>query len=221
MKRLLMILLVMMLCISAVVAEDVQSTVLGLTADWYYIHQYTAPNGQDMYFTAMEDTVDIIFQDVNFDGKEDIVVYTILGAHNAFCEFFVYDVSIGQYVRAEHSGSDERLCNYQLYPEYGLVVTQTNYGCAGACHEYRLYRWEGTQLECIRTTLSEELTETTWDDESFTTTTYTDVLHMTVRDHTLGDWDGSVVWEKTIPMDADEYLSAHEEEMNALWQGLK
>lgn len=219
MKKLLSVLLTLLMFVAAF--ADTQTTILGKMADNEYIHQYVAPNGQLLWFTAREEQPYIKLEDVNFDGAEDIVVFVVRGASNFFTEFFLYDAQLDRYVLAVHPGEEIGICNYGLHPELGIVATHANNGSAGANHEYRLYRWEGTKLDCIRTARSEVLTESTHSGSVFTMTTYTDKLHMTVRDHTLGDWDNALVWERTITMGEEEYLAAHEEEMNALWQGLR
>ncbi len=217
MKRLLALLLVMLLGASALA----ETTVLGYMSDGDYIHQYIAPNGQLLWFTAMEENPHIKLEDVNFDGAEDIVVFTILGASNFFTEFFLYDAQADMYVLAIHPGQEHGICNYGLHPALGLVESQANNGSAGAEHEFRLYRWEGTKLKCIRSAVSETLTESSYSGNVYTTTTYHDKLHITVRNHELGDYDSALVWEKTITLDEAEYSSAYDEEMAAFWQDLK
>lgn len=201
--------------------KSTATTVLGQTAELYYIHQYTAPNGQDIYFTAWEDNVYLAYQDVNFDGIEDIVVDSITSANNLFSEFFVYDASSGAYVRAEMNGEEERLCNYALYPEYGLVMTYTNAGNAGLLHVKNLYRWEGTELKLIRSAVSDEWAEDIFEGQTYIQIIHGDILHMTVCDYTLGSYDESVVWEVIIPRDDADIESLYEQEMNALWQGIR
>lgn len=217
MKRLLALLLVMLMGASALA----ETTVLGYMSDGDYIHQYVAPNGQLLWFTAMEENPHIKLEDVNFDGAEDIVVFTILGASNFFTEFFLYDAQADMYVLATHPGQEHGICNYGLHPALGLVESQANNGSAGAEHEFRLYRWEGTKLKCIRSAVSETLTESSHSGNVYTTTTYHDKLHITVRNHELGDYDSALVWEKTITLDEAEYSSAYDEEMAAFWQDLK
>lgn len=198
-----------------------RTIILGETAERDYIHQYIAPNGQSIYFVSMEEEPPITFRDVNFDGVTDIVVFVTMGASNFFTEFFVYDTAAGEYVRAEHRGIDYGLCNYQLYPEYGIVESQAVNGYAGALHEYCLFRWKGTDLELIRRAVSEELTETTFDADAYTHTTYKDILHMTVRDYQAGESGGTLLWEQTITLEDTEYRDIFNEEDEALWQGIK
>ncbi len=201
-------------------AEMGSTIIVGSTADHSYIHLYTAPNGEEIYFTATEDEVDLTFRDVNFDGIEDIVVLTALGASNFFSEFFVYDTEIGEYIRAVTDSSEERLCNYQLYPEYGVVATQTNVGYAGALHVWNLYRWEGNDLKLIRSAVSDEWTEETFDGSTYTQIIHGDILHVVVRDH-MKDYDDSVLLELILPKEAAETRDIFTEESDALWQGIK
>lgn len=196
------------------------TTVLGRTADWYYIHQYTAPNGQNIYFTATEDKAYVTFCDVNFDGVEDIVVDAIHGASNFFSEFFVYERTSGEYVRVTNDGAEERFCNYQLYPEYGLVATQSNNGNAGLLHVMNLYRWDDTELKLIRSAVSDEWSEERFEGQTYTRIIHGDILHVTVRDHTK-DHDESILWEIIIPKEDTEYRDVFTEEMEALWQGIR
>ena len=195
---------------------SMDTTVLGMTAELDYIHQYNAPNGQNIYFTAVEEDVYLTYLDVNFDGVDDIVVDTVRGASNVYSEFFVFDSTSGQYVRAAAGGSEDRLCNYGLHPEYGLVSSYNNAGNAGLLHTANLYRWEGNDLRLIRSAVSDE-----WAEESFVGSTYTsivhgDILHMSVRDR-----DGSILWEIVMPKDNIDYESLFEQETEALWQGIR
>ncbi|MBQ2953867.1 MAG: hypothetical protein IJE07_09985 [Clostridia bacterium] len=198
-----------------------ETTVLGQTADFFYIHQYTAPNGQDIWFTAMEDDVYIELRDVNFDGIEDIVVDTVMGANNFFSELFVYDTTGGAYVRVITDSSEERLCNVSLHPEWGIVSTHWNGGYAGLLHVTNLYRWDGLTLKLIRSAVSDEWTEERYEGQTFTTIIHGDILHMTVRDHTLGSYDECIVWEVIMPKDDIDLEQLFEQETEALWQGIR
>lgn len=197
-----------------------ETIILGQTADFYYIHQYTAPNGQNIYFTAWERNVHLAFQDVNFDGIEDIVVDSVTGANNFFSEFFVYDHASGAYVRAVTDSAEERLCNYTLYPEYGLVSSYTNAGNAGLLHVMNLYRWEGNELWLIRTATSDEWSESYFEGDTYTQIIRGDLLHVTVRDYTNG-YDDTVIFDQVITKEDAEYRDILTEEMEALWQGIK
>ena len=194
--------------------------IVGSTADHSYIHLYTAPNGEEIYFTATEDEVDLTFRDVNFDGIEDIVVLTALGASNFFSEFFVYDTEIGEYIRAVTDSSEDRLCNYELYPEYGLVSSYVNAGNAGLLHVRNLYRWEDNELRLIRSAVSDEWMEDSFEGSTYTQIIHGDMLHVVVKDH--ANWyEETVLWEILIPKEDAEYRDIFTEEMEALWQGSK
>ncbi len=200
------------------------TTILGLTADWDYIHQYIAPNGQALYFTAVAETPFITFRDVNFDGATDIVAFVCIGASNFYTEFFVYDTAAQAYSRAEHRGIDYGLSNYQLYPEYGIVESSATNGYAGALHEICLFRWEGTELKLIRRAVSAELTETTFDTDSYTTTTHANILHVMVADYQSGEYrggEGTIIWDQTATLDEYYDRDIYDEEQEALWQGLR
>lgn len=217
MKRLLALMMALLL----MPAAGAETTILGHMPDHEYIHQYVAPNGQLLWFTAREREPYIKQEDVNFDGHEDIVIFVVMGASNFFSEFFIYDAAADVYTLASHHDTELGICNYQLHPELGIVESQANNGSAGANHEYQLYCWEGNELKLIRSAVSEEKWESTFEDGVHTEVFYTDLLHMTVRNHELGDYDSALVWEKTIVMNEEEYRAAHAEEMAALWQGLK
>lgn len=196
-------------------ADDVRT--VGCTNDDQYIQSVTAPNGQTLYFISLEKQPKIKMEDVNFDGLSDIVVFTALGASNHFCEFFVSDGEMYHYVK--HPLYGEGLCNYQLYPEKNLVMTQSNSGYAGALHEYWILRWEGRELTLMRRAHSRELTETEWLDDRRITTAYDQTLHVTIRDYTTADLDGTVIWDETIELEkADQAF--FERERKALWEGL-
>ena len=192
--------------------------IVGRTSDGDYIHTYAAPNGQTIYFTALESEPNVIMRDVNFDGQEDLVVMTVMGASNFFCEFFVFDN--GQYVQAKHEGLGYGLCNYELYPESGIVGSHADNGYAGALHEDFLFRWEGTNLRLIRQGSSEELTETKFGDEAYTVTTYRNRLHIMIRDYSSGDYEGTVLWDNIVELD-DMDAAMFGQEKAVLWQGIR
>lgn len=193
--------------------------VVGKTSDGDYIHQLAAPNGQLLYFSAMEEEPPVVIRDVNFDGVSDIEVFVAMGASNFYSEFFVYDASSDAYVRVEHA-SDDGLSNVELYPEYGLVATYGNAGNAGLLHVWNLYRWEGNDLRLIRSAVSDEWTEDIFEGSTYTQIIHGDMLHVVVRDHTRA-YDAPVVWELIIPKEAAETRDIYTEEMEALWQGIR
>lgn len=195
--------------------------ILGTTADGEYIHRYTAPGGQTIYFTAVEEEPFIAFQDVNFDGMTDIVVYVSLGASNAYAELFVYVPEENAYVRAGHPGIDYGLANFQLYPEYGIVASKAVNGYAGALFENCLFCWNGTDLELLRRAVSEELSETVHSDSTFTTTRWTDVLRVRVYDDVTGEPGGTLTYDATFLLEDSAYRDLFTDADEALWEGIR
>lgn len=76
-------------------------------------------------------------------------------------------------------------------------------------------------MKLLRRAVSDELTESTRSGSAYTTTTYTDVMHIAVTDYQSGEYGGTVIWEQTIPLEDTEYRDIFTEEMEALWQGIK
>lgn len=203
-------------------AEMASATeIVGTTADGDFIHRCTAPGGQVIYFTALEDTPPIAFQDVNFDGMTDIVVYVSLGATNFFAELFVYVPEENAYVRAEHPGIDYGLANFQLYPECGIVASQAVNGYAGALFEHCLFRWNGTDLELLRRAVSEELTDTIYSGSTFTTTRWTDVLRVRVYDYIAEEYGGALTYDATFLLEDSAYRDLFTEADEKLWEGIR
>jgi len=201
--------------------ETVQrTTILSDATSDGYIHQYMTRNGKAIYFTADLENPYIKYEDVNFDGWDDIVVLTISGASNAWYKFFVYDQGQDAYVYVHQYGDDAGLINYETYPEYGLIGSRGSNGNAGLLHIWNLYRWEGTNLRLIRSAVSDEWTEDVFDGHTYTSIIHGDMLHVVVRDHTK-DYDASILWELVIPKEAAENRDIFTEEMSALWQGIK
>ncbi len=170
-------------------AAKAQIRMVGQTYDRDFIYSWEAPNGQVLYFTGFEDPM-VKMEDVNFDGHEDVVFTIIRGASNFFTEFFVWDD--GQYVYADHHGLEYGVCNYHLYPEYGIVHSDANNGYAGALHEDVLLRWEGNELKAIRRAVSDHAAETADlpNHEGYTTTTYLHKLSVCVWDYSSGIHEG-------------------------------
>ena len=184
-----------------------------------YIFSWCAPNGQTLYFCGRDDPM-VKMEDINFDGREDAVITIIRGASNFFTEFFVYDN--GQYVYTSHPGEENGFCNYRLYPEYGIVRTTSNNGYAGALHEEALYRWEGTQLKCIRRAVSEENCVMTDMTDGFSLTYDTNTLNVRVWDYLNNTDDGALVYEALIDTDDIwDHQNAFAGEKEALWRGIR
>lgn len=208
----------------SVSSNNTQNRRVGQTYNGDFIYSWPAPNGQTLYFAALEDPA-IKFEDVNFDGHDDVIVYIIRGASNFFTEFFVWDD--GHYVYAPHPGLDYGICNYQLYPEYGIVHSGANNGYAGALHEDVLMRWEGNELRVIRRAVSEHETETADlpEQEGYVATTYLQRLRVRVWDYSIGVCEGEKVYETVISLDElndDEgYRRLFAGEQEALWKDIK
>lgn len=174
------------------------TNIVSRASDGSYIHAYPAPNGQVLYFTALEEVNDVLHEDVNFDGQQNLVIITSQGASNEYCEFFV--LSDGRYVMANHYGMEYGLLNYKLYPEKGIVSIYANNGNAGSLYEENLLRWEGTTLMRVRSAATSEKREKVWQEESYTQTTYTNELVLAVRDYTAGEPEGTIIYESVIDL---------------------
>lgn len=185
-----------------------------------YIWQYIAPNGKPIYFTAETEAPYITFEDVNFDGRDDIVILTISGASNGWFKFFVYDKARDEYVYARHTGDDAGIVNYAAYPEYGIIASHGNNGNAGLLHVTNLYRWEGNELRLIRSATSDEWSESSFEGDVYTQVIRGDLLHITVRDYTHG-YEGTVIFDQVITKEAAETRDIFSEEQEALWRGIK
>ena len=220
MKRLLAMLMVLLLCAPAAMAAE--TTILGYMPDCEYIHQYLAPNGQLLWFTAAEKEPCIQMDDVNFDGWDDIAVMTVSGATNAWYTFFIYDNVRDVYTHVSHDGAE--IINYTTYPQYGIIASYGKNGSAGLLHVSSLYRWEGNRLRQIRSSVSDEWSETTFEGDTYTQIIRGDTIHVTVLDHTEGN-EGTVIYDRIIPRDEliehEDYQRIFDEEMAALWQGLR
>lgn len=201
---------------------EARTTILSDASNDGYIHQYIAPNGQALYFTSEMEEPRFYLDDVNFDGWDDLVVMTISGATNAWYTFFTYDPVRDEYTHVRHYG--EEFINYGTYPQYGVISSYGKNGHAGLLHVASLYRWEGNRLIQIRSSVSDEWSESIFEGDTYTQIIHGDILHVKVLDHTAGN-DGAVLYERMFlldeVMDSEDYQRIYDEEMNALWQGLK
>ena len=169
------------------------------------IYRYTAPDGQEIYLVADERQEPVLHrEDVNFDGVEDVVALTRLGASNAFYDFFVWDGR--QYVYATPPGQEAGLANYGLDADRGYVWTQANNGMAGLECEYGVYRWQ----------------ESPDGSYSFAIVYDNRILRATVTDYPDGVYEGRVIWEKEFELEAEDFDGAEvwEEMRGALTAGL-
>lgn len=217
-KRLCSLLLVLLLLPAAALAEVVGRE--GMYGD-EYIHRIEAPNGQALYYLSKEEEAFVTYRDVNFDGMEDIVVISSQGASNTWFLFFVWDGE--NYVRAGwDAGDDTGLPNYELLAGEGLVLASCNDGWAGGLHHRWLYRWEGTDLQLVRSAVSEEYQEMAVDGQTgaVVTTTYNDRMSVCVIEP--GDEGGQrVLWEGIVTQEqAASDPQAFAQEEAAFWQGI-
>lgn len=99
----------------------------------------------------------VMMKDLNFDGYQDLLLLTALGARNVFHAVSLWDVEAGrfrpveqacQWDRAAGRFSDEitqvELCNLQLHPEEGMLLSDEQDG-----YRYRrmiCYMFDGTYL---------------------------------------------------------------------------
>ncbi len=209
-KRLLLSLcLALSLVLSCAVAEEVIEPpvpeTVGFTPDGGLIRRFETAEGEQLYYLSYSEDAGVIVDDVNFDGQDDLVALTRMGASNAGYEFFIRTED--GYALAMRSTTEEALYNYELDEEKQLVISSLNIGWAGALTTETAYRWEGNQMKCLRAAVSEQSSA----DPSY--------LHMTVTDMT-GDFP-VVLWETDVPVDAEDALSVALSSMRlALLSGL-
>ena len=212
MKRFLPLLLALMMLVPVARAE-----IVGRAGD-DYIHQWIAPNGQALYFVSPEEEPYIHMEDVNFDGVEDVVATIFRGASNFGAEFFVWDGAT--YVPVAHTGADS-LVNHTLYPELGLVETYVQEGRAGALHTRQLWRWNGTELELVRTASGGEVSTMTFEGDLITVVTDNTLVRLRVRDHLSGGEEPLLDMTVSYGDDTDALEAALEEENRVFWQGFR
>lgn len=200
----------------AAASPSVAMKTLGTTPDGQFILSCTPANGQTIYLVAQEEQPLCDQLDVNFDGYPDLVVTTIRGTTNCFCEFFIWQG--GGYVRAAHPGVDEGIANYQLYPEEGWVLSSANNGNAGALFDECLYRWDGTDLQLVRRATAESLREYRSEGATFVTVFHDRKISLTVYDCT-GE-DSVLIHSETVSMD-DMNADKLERMKQHLWTGLR
>ena len=203
-----------MILITMCLAFTASAEVVGRTADGY-IHRYTADNGQEIYFVSTEEEPPVSYDDVNFDGHPDLVLVTILGASNAYHEFYLWNGS--EYEYAEHEAHD--IVNYELV-DGKYLLSRSNDGSAGALFHAQICVWDGPVLKSIRTMVSEEETSIVWEGRIGTQRTNLDRLHVTVWETESLEGEATVLWEKTYEP-FPENPAAFEEMEARLWEGLR
>lgn len=219
MKKWMLLLLFVMLFAAPAAAE-----IVGQTPQDDYIHRYTAPNGQEIYYVSREDEwATVQEKDVNFDGHDDLVFLITLGASNGFFEFYLWDD--GQYVLAGRNAlHDNGLPNFDLYPELGLVTTYHQVGWAGLLNEQHIFRWEGNDLQLVRYAVSEEHKTAIFEGDLFITIENGDLLQVHVFECRYGEGERTdeMIFERVVSMsEGFDERALLEEESRALWNGLK
>ena len=201
---------------SAPVGTAIRTEVLGTTPDGGYILSAATAAGHAVYFVSQEEQPIFDQLDVNFDGYPDLVVTTIRGATNCFCEFFIWHG--GGYVRAAHPGIDEGVANYQLYPAEGWVLSSASNGNAGALYDECLYEWDGTDLRLLRRATSESLREYRSEGATFVTVFHDRKISLTVHD--CSGEDSVLIHSETIDL-KDMSSDKLEQMKQRLWTGLR
>ena len=216
--------LLFLLAALVLLAAPASGEIVGVTPQEEYIHRYTAPNGQEIYYVSREDEWATVQQaDVNFDGHDDLVFLITLGASNGFFEFYLWED--GQYVLAGRNAlHDEGLPNYTLLPEQKLVSTYHQIGWAGLLREEHVFRWKGSDLELVRYAVSENQKTAVFEDDVFVTIENNDLVHVCVFECRYGEEgrEDAVIFEQIVSMkegfDEQALMDAQEQ---ALWNGLK
>lgn len=193
-----------------------RTQIVGTTAEGGYIHALDAGDGYTVYFVAAEEDPIVTREDVNFDGRADLVVTTVRGATNFYYEFFVWTGS--GYVRAAYPGV-EGIANYSLYPELGYVYSSANGGNAGSAYVDCIFRWDGTQLHLVRCARSEGLREYRSEGTAFVSVLHDRKLELNIYDYTAGD-GGVLIYSEIIDMNAMD-AGKLEEMKQRLWTGLR
>lgn len=200
MKKFLLFLTVLLCAVFPACADDSPSPfdIAGFSGSDFIV-SYAADNGQTLCFTSMYHEPALLPQDINFDGTEDLVFLTASGANNVFFTLFVN--LNGEYERVFLMGhAHEAACNFQLHPDQQLLSVSVSHGAAGALCEKVLFRWSGNNLLPVRRMVSEEYTETTYEDQISTTVTHHDLLHISFHHFEENTFGGDVYAEQTLSL---------------------
>ncbi len=170
--------------------------------------------GQELIFTSMVEEVPMVEEDVNFDGRSDLVLTTRLGASN-----------VGQLIYlATDEGYQPASCglvwNLVLDEERGLLISQMSNGMAGALTEYSVYRWDGLTPVKVRYGSSREKETFVSTAEGYEVIHYSQVLTRRVWDYTNGEYNGEVIWEDEITSDELNIRERFDAFYQALLEGL-
>lgn len=237
MKRLLPILLACLLlpvlAVAAPAAQFIDTQPLSLEAEVLdspddeaaygpFILRLQAPSGQELHLLSWLKSPRVYSQDVNFDGQEDLAVVVSSGASNEVYRLFLN--LEGRYVPV-NDGTEEGLFNLALYPQAGLIGSHGSSGYAGALHEDLIFRWQGSRLLPVRKAVCQLKSDTVFNEESYTVTTWSQVLLARVYDLSGGRAaEPLLLFEESYDMQAqgmgEDYLAYYQREQQALWQGL-
>ena len=193
------------------------------------IYRYTAPNGQAIYFNSdsAEEDEDAVtrapvvrMEDVNFDGVDDLVVITAIGASNDFSELYLWNGE--KYVYVPHYGTTGGLANLTLDAARGYVISNANNGYAGLLHETAIYHWVGTELQLVRKLVADTKSEWVQLDDGRSGVLYdSETVVAAIRDYQTDTLEGEIVWQKECSLaDADSGPDFDQEMTEALWDGL-
>lgn len=192
MKRLIAVMVCLLLPLLCL-AEGMPDFEGILSEEGEYLRRYIAPDGQEIMYTSMSDDEYVYAEDVNFDGVDDLVALTMLGASNCGYTFFVSTPDGYQLVM-----TDEMMYNYQLLPGQQAVMTDLDEGWAGALCRMAVYVWDGYELRLVRTAVSEA-------DET------REKLRMSVTD--LTGAEPFIVWQAEVPALAEDAVRVEIENM--------
>ena len=213
MRRLLAITCVLLMLVSSACAEIVGMTTDD-TAPYIYIHRYDA-DGQDIYFVSMEEEVYAQNTDVSFDGVEDLLLITHMGAQNI--GYLIYLKTEDGYVLANPDGL---VWNYRLDEERKLLISSAINGFAGALREDTVYRWEDGALVKLRTAFAEQKEEIEFLEDGYRLTSYDEQLVRRVVDYTEDAGEGTVLWQDEVTLEDMDDPARFNELEDALMSGL-
>lgn len=136
--------------------EQLRENVLQVTvttADGGLLQEFTYLSNETPAFEVAAAMA--MLRDINFDGYQDLMLLTAMGARNVFHTFAVWDVEQGlfrpvgqtcEWLREDSRYAEEmtqaELCNYELYPEQRMVFSDEQDGYRFAREVW--YMWDGS-----------------------------------------------------------------------------
>lgn len=213
-----MVLLCAMLAASVAQAADVvcvEQNALG-SEQAYSIMRATMDNGQVIHYLSRESEPRYRMEDVNFDGHEDFVPTTTIGASNFYSVFYVYSPQTGQYEPIDTG--DAGFCNHTLLPDKGLVVSSENDGYL--YRDIKIYQWQSGALTLLRRGIVKGLSTVEFDDVGMTERWDFGRSEMLVYDYTTGVENGECIYQAAHPQEAPQYEEHLAQFEERLWAGL-